>query len=424
MASQLPTEKCPWSWPGRWGPENPLTQGMKIVITGPTACAREELIRRATAAGLEVMNSVSSKTSLVICSVRNSPTRKFTQATRVGATVVIESAFEIMLRAVRPGGALMHSAPQSIEIESGVIRRLRAERTAGDSSDTAAYHAEPEPGQAAQPAADVRQLCPGRGDRVLVLGGSHEQCLRVRRRVDAIGAQSAVRLTGSVTHVVALARHQSDPRWPRAQQLGLAVLHGEAAFVRELTQQATVSSPASVATRGHRGVQLPRGGVTDLPQREQFALTVEWDSNLVNGEVDVVAFVIDGDGVVGSDGDFCFYNQPTHPSGVVSLGLEISGEVTAEVDVARLGPQQRVRIAASLDGDCTFGDVGALELTLRTAEGEPLARTTLNAATSETSLLLADFYRRDASWRFRSIGQGYAEGLGWLATQHGVEVEV
>lgn len=192
--------------------------------------------------------------------------------------------------------------------------------------------------------------------------------------------------------------------------------------MQQLAEHVVVAAPASVDIHDQRGVQLPRGGVIDLPDREQFALTVEWDSNLVNGEVDVVAFVLDERGAVSSDSDFCFYNQPAHPAGAVSLELDISGEVTAEVDVARIPLQHRVRIAAVLDGECTFGDVGALELTLRTSGGEPVARTTLNAATSETSLLLADFYLRGASWRFRSIGQGHAESLEWLATQHGVDV--
>ncbi|MFD8217643.1 TerD family protein [Streptomyces sp. NPDC059697] len=41
----------------------------------------------------------------------------------------------------------------------------------------------------------------------------------------------------------------------------------------------------------------------------------------------------------------------------------------------------------------------------------------------ETVVVLAELYRRDAGWKMRAVGQGYASGLAGLATDYGVDVE-
>ncbi|WP_398856752.1 MULTISPECIES: TerD family protein [Streptomyces] len=80
-------------------------------------------------------------------------------------------------------------------------------------------------------------------------------------------------------------------------------------------------------------------------------------------------------------------------------------------------------VAAAIDGDVAFGDVGAVQVTAAPDEsGAALARTTLDAATSERTLLLAEIYRRGSVWRFRAVGQGYDHGLAELARGYGVEV--
>jgi DNA polymerase-3 subunit epsilon len=85
--------------------------------------------------------------------------------------------------------------------------------------------------------------------------------------------------------------------------------------------------------------------------------------------------------------------------------------------------RQRVILAAAIDGDATFGDLGPIELTLRTGYGRRVVRATLDAAEKERSMLLANLYPRNNAWRFRAVGQGYTEGLGHLAVLHGVDVE-
>ena len=70
-----------------------------------------------------------------------------------------------------------------------------------------------------------------------------------------------------------------------------------------------------------------------------------------------------------------------------------------------------------------FGDVGAIQITATLESARPLARATLDAATTERTMLLAEIYRRGPVWRLRAVGQGYDHGLDALARGYGVDVE-
>jgi DNA polymerase-3 subunit epsilon len=48
---------------------------------------------------------------------------------------------------------------------------------------------------------------------------------------------------------------------------------------------------------------------------------------------------------------------------------------------------------------------------------------TLDATTTERTLLLAEVYQRGPSWRLRAVGQGYDFGLDELARNFGVDIE-
>jgi DNA polymerase III subunit epsilon len=81
----------------------------------------------------------------------------------------------------------------------------------------------------------------------------------------------------------------------------------------------------------------------------------------------------------------------------------------------------KIVVAAALDGDTTFGALGAVTLSVD-GDTTTAATSTLDAATTERTMLLAEVYRRNGSWRLRAIGQGYDDGLAELATHHGVTV--
>ena len=208
---------------------------------------------------------------------------------------------------------------------------------------------------------------------------------------------------------------------PKVKERDLTLLT-PAAIDRELK----IEIPAPLPARRSRIAPLvPRGGVVDLdPDQAVLTVNSSWradDSDRVG--VDVVAFLLSDDELVASDEDFVFYNAPATSDGAVSMSIDGDSEQGVRIDLS-LVPEDCVRItvAAAIDGDHTFGDLGAVSVSLDGLDSA-VATAVLDAATTERSMLLAEVYRRGSGWRFRPIGQGYDDGLAELAVRFGVEVD-
>ncbi|GAA1545170.1 hypothetical protein GCM10009678_29750 [Actinomadura kijaniata] len=169
---------------------------------------------------------------------------------------------------------------------------------------------------------------------------------------------------------------------------------------------------------------LPRGAVFDLPEAPWWTIAVSWEQQ-ARGAADVVAFALDEDGRVAADGDFVFYGAPESTDGTVRLSTDGPAEQSVALDLAALPPAvRRVAVAAAIDGPGTFGDLGAIEVAaVPSTRSVPLARATLDTATTERTLLLAEVYRRGDGWRLRPVGQGHGHDLPELARSFGVDVE-
>jgi len=173
-------------------------------------------------------------------------------------------------------------------------------------------------------------------------------------------------------------------------------------------------------------MSMPKGSNVPVPTT---ALRVElgWRSGPGVPDADASALLL-VDGKVRSDGDFVFYNQPTHSSGAVRHEGKgnAGGKVTDSllVDLARVEPAvDRIVLAASADGG-TFGRVPDLYIEVRDAgQNTAVARFDSTGATVETAFVLGEFYRRQGAWKFRAVGQGYDSGLEGLATDFGITVD-
>ncbi|WP_055489652.1 TerD family protein [Streptomyces sp. TP-A0356] len=172
-------------------------------------------------------------------------------------------------------------------------------------------------------------------------------------------------------------------------------------------------------------MSMPKGSNLQVPAT---ALRVElgWRSGPGAPDADASALLLVS-GRVRNDGDFVFYNQPTHSSGAVRHEgkRDMGGQVTDTlfVDLARVEAAiETVVLAASADGG-TFGQVPGLYIRVLDAQqGTEVARFD-PAATVETAFVLGEFYRRQGGWKFRAVGQGYSSGLEGLATDYGITVD-
>ncbi|MFF7777556.1 TerD family protein [Streptomyces tanashiensis] len=96
-----------------------------------------------------------------------------------------------------------------------------------------------------------------------------------------------------------------------------------------------------------------------------------------------------------------------------------------DLDTERVGPDVRRIVIVVVGQDGTLGQVPGLSVrTLSAATGEQLALYEIDDATTQTALVLAEFYRRGGGWKFRAVGEGYEAGLSALAEDFGISVPV
>ncbi|WP_405765040.1 TerD family protein [Streptomyces sp. NBC_01538] len=429
-----PKTSCAYRNPGRLVPGGPLQQGMKVAITGETAHARAELVGRAVAAGLNMMSSVSRHTSLLVTNEATSDSAKARRALAEGVPVIDELTFLGLLTGVRPGSAheatavvVAPVAEPAAEPVVGPVEPVSATSSATPVPQPAAHPTgTPSVSVAAprQPETSARTLAkPLAVRRVLVLGGVHADAAAARTRVVELGGSAAVNLSASVTDVVLLPGGEGDRRMSRITALGLPVhdLHW-------LIAPTAADQGTSAPHRPWEPHVMPRGGVIDLPMPHgrpapEWHVTAGWAPQ-TDCEIDIVAFLLDEDEQVTFDEDFIFYGAPESPAGTVRLLTGGPAEQTITLNLASLPPATRkVVVAAAIDGAATFGTVGAIQIGAAPGDsGAPLTRATLDAATTERTMLLAEIYRRGPVWRMRAIGQGYDHGLEALARGYGVDI--
>lgn len=219
---------CDWVNPGRLVMGGRLVRGMAVAITGPTSAPRTKLAATMQDAGLDVVNTVSARTSVVVCNDDASLSVKGKEARARGVVVISEHALRELLSAVCPG------IPKNAPRVTGVDRP--------------------------RPALVVTAPPVGvwAGRRVLVVGGTHEDASATRREVAAEGGTAAVNFTVSVTDVLVLPGGEADPRCTRAWDRRVRVItKGEAvaterpvpraAAVPVLTRGAVIELPADLA---------------------------------------------------------------------------------------------------------------------------------------------------------------------------------
>ncbi|MFJ4032988.1 TerD family protein [Streptomyces griseoluteus] len=427
-----PKTPCAYRNPGPLAPGGPLQQGMKVAITGETAHARAELVGRAVAAGLNMMTSVSRHTSVLVTNEPAADSAKARRALAEGVPVVDEQTFLRLLADVRPG-----TAHEATAVRVAPVTEPEAEQVGPVEPVSTTTPVVPTPEAVALPTASPCVSVPAprqsdpcadnldkplAGRRVLVLGGVHADAAAARTRVVQLGGSAAINLSASVTDVVLLPGAEGDRRMKRITAFGLSVhdLHW-------LTSP-TATDQNTVAVRPQEPHVMPRGGVIDLPMPHsgpapEWYITAGWAPQS-ECEIDLVAFLLDDDEQVTFDEDFIFYGSPESPAGTARLLTGGPAEQTVALDLASLPPATRkIVVAAAIDGATTFGTVGAIQIGAAPgSSGAPLARATLDAATTERTMLLAEIYRRGPLWRLRAVGQGYDHGLDTLARGYGVDI--
>lgn len=163
-----------------------------------------------------------------------------------------------------------------------------------------------------------------------------------------------------------------------------------------------------------------------------------WDARVSDGkpfDLDASAFLLDKNGRVRSDADFCFYNQQNIANGAVEhQGDNLTGDGDGDdeqikITLSKLPADiEKVAIVVTIhefkERQQNFGMISNAYVRLANDKsGNEIVRFDLSEdASTETAMIFAEIYRKDGGWSFRAVGQGFAGGLGPLARNYGVNV--
>jgi len=187
---------------------------------------------------------------------------------------------------------------------------------------------------------------------------------------------------------------------------------------------------------------LQKGGNVSLtktsPGLTKIRVGLGWDARSTDGgafDLDASALLLGADGKVRSSDDFIFYNQPKSADGSVvyngdnRTGAGDGDDETVDVNLAGVPADvDRIAVTVSIDQFAergqSFGQVRNAYIRVVNAENdEELVRYDLSEDYSmETALVFADLYRNGEEWKFKAVGQGYADGLGGIARDFGVAI--
>lgn len=189
-------------------------------------------------------------------------------------------------------------------------------------------------------------------------------------------------------------------------------------------------------------ISLTKGGNVNLskeaPTLTNMAVGLGWNPRATDGQafdLDAVAFLLKDDGKVRADSDFIFFNNLKSADGSVEhTGDNRTGEGDGDDEVIKVDlskvPADVSKIAfcaVIYDGQArnqNFGQVGDAYIRIVNSNGDSeVARYDLSEDSStETAMIFGELYKHNGEWKFRAVGQGFAGGLGPLASSYGVAV--
>ncbi|MFI6284166.1 TerD family protein [Streptomyces sp. NPDC051018] len=194
-----------------------------------------------------------------------------------------------------------------------------------------------------------------------------------------------------------------------------------------------VASPtaATMVMQRQVPVSLVPGQTLTLPEEAWQGLLITFA--FAGADADLTLFLTDGDGRVGGDEDFVFYNQPSAAAGAARLlGRHTEGPDTVESATVHLAalpaPVRRVAVAVNMNVESDLTCSALTHAALRMECGSGAAWAFQPPSDPDVrAMVVAELYRRIQNgrpvWKMRAIGQGWAEGLDGLARAHGVDVQ-
>ena len=160
--------------------------------------------------------------------------------------------------------------------------------------------------------------------------------------------------------------------------------------------------------------QLVAGANAPLPT-DNISLRI-----LSQNPIDCAAYRLTTDGKVRGDGDMIFYGQTRSDDGNVSFrGHDSDGFFDINLPAQ---PTSIDKIALAFSSGQTLAQIGDVDIQVLQGNQVLLTCRLSAAGREEKAIILAECYRRQGSWKFRFIAQGFNGGLKPLSEHFGVEI--
>lgn len=141
---------------------------------------------------------------------------------------------------------------------------------------------------------------------------------------------------------------------------------------------------------------------------------------LSQNAIDCAAYRLTTDGKVRGDGDMIFYGQTRSDDGSVSFrGHDSDGFFDVNLSAQ---PANIEKIALAFSSAQTLSQVGDVDIQVLQGNQVLMTCQLSSAGRNEKAIILAECYRRQGSWKFRFIAQGFEGGLKPLSEHFGVEI--
>ncbi|WP_420490549.1 TerD family protein [Neobacillus drentensis] len=190
------------------------------------------------------------------------------------------------------------------------------------------------------------------------------------------------------------------------------------------------------------GVTLSKGQKVDLtkshPGLQNVVVGLGWNINQqgANFDLDASAFLLGEAGLVNSDQDFVFYNNPSGGNGSIiysgdnRTGAGAQDDEQIRIDLTRV-PSHIHRVAFTItihDAQAkrqNFGQISDSYVRIFNEEtNEELLKFNLGRDfTVETAIVAAELYRHNGEWKFNAIASGFQGGLAALCRNFGIAVD-
>lgn len=182
---------------------------------------------------------------------------------------------------------------------------------------------------------------------------------------------------------------------------------------------------------------LPRGAnitlTREIPGLSTAVVGIRWDTGgdeALAADLVGAAMLCDEHRRIISDRHFVFFNQLVSPDASVARRDELLDGDDEQIEIALAAvPAEVARIVALLylnEGSPTHRSIGQLRsCVVRILDGDTRAELIRSedlaaALSGETALVLGELYRHPDGWRFRVIGQGFANGLDGVVESFGI----